>query len=57
MIQSILHRTQAGLNVAEALPKSQLSEGHAEELTETGEAFDLVVATVSLDPFSELIKR
>lgn len=57
VIQSILHRTQAGLNVAEALPKSQLSEGHAEELIETGEAFDLVVATVSLDAFSELIKR
>jgi hypothetical protein len=57
VIQSILHRTQAGLNVAEPLPKSQLSEGHTEELIETGEAFDLVVATVSLDAFSELIKR
>ena len=57
VIQSILHRTQAGLNVAEALPKSQLSEGHTEELIEIGEAFDLVIATVSLDAFSELIKR
>ena len=57
VIQSIPHRTQAGLNVAEALPKSQMSEGHAEELIETGEAFDLVIAAVSLDAFSELIKR
>jgi hypothetical protein len=38
VIQSILHRTQAGLNVAEALPKRQLSEGHTEKLIETGEA-------------------
>lgn len=57
VIQSIPHRTQTGLDIAEALPKSQLSEGHAEELVETGEAFDLVVAMVSLDAFSELMKR
>jgi hypothetical protein len=57
VIQSIPHRTQSGLDVAKALPKSQLSEGHAEELIETGEALDLVVATVSFDAFSELIKR
>ena len=56
MIQSIPHRTQTGLDVPEALPIGQLSKGHAEELIETGEAFDLVVATVSLDAFSELIK-
>jgi hypothetical protein len=57
VIQSIPHRTQAGFDVAEALPKSQLSEGHAEELIETGKAYDLVVATISVDAFSELMKR
>jgi len=57
VVQSIPHRTQAGLDVAKALPKGQLSEGHTEELIETGEAFDLVVARVSFDAFSELIKR
>ena len=57
VIQLIPHRTQTGLDVAEALPKSQLSEGHAEELVEAGEASDLVIATVSLDAFSELMNR
>lgn len=38
-------------------PKSQLREGHAEELIEIGKAFDLVVAAVSLDAFSELMER
>jgi len=44
-------------SMSRTFPKSQLREGHAEELIETGKAFDLVVAAVSLDVFSELMER
>jgi len=57
VVQSIPHRTQAGLDVPEAFSISQLSEGHTKEMIETGKAFDLVVASISADTFSKLIER
>jgi hypothetical protein len=56
VIKSIAHRTQTGLDVAKAFPESQLSEGHTQKLIETGEAFDLVIAPVSVDAFPEFVK-
>jgi len=48
---------QAGFDVPQAFAKSQLREGHAEELVETGEFLDLVLPAVSVDAFSEFVNR
>ena len=44
---------KTGLDIAQALQKGQLCEGHAEKLVVTGEILDLVVAPVALDAPAE----
>ena len=51
------HGPEAGLDVAEALPVGELSEGQAEELVEAREAADLVLALVAGDAAPELGER
>ena len=55
MIEFPLSRAQTGLDVAEAFPIGQLSEGHAEKLAPARKVFDLVVAVVSLNAFLEFV--
>jgi len=57
MIKSALHGSKAGLDIAETFAIRQLSEGQTEELIETGEALDLVVAPVTTNAFSKLMER
>ena len=52
-----LHGPEAGLDVAQALAVRQLGESQAEELIETREAPDLVVALVARDASAERRQR
>jgi hypothetical protein len=49
-------RAQAGLDVAQALAVGQLSESHAEELIETREASDSMIAVILSDTLPELVQ-
>ena len=42
-------RAQAGFDIAQAFPVGELCEGQAEELVETGEGFDFMVAAIASD--------
>ena len=57
MVQFGLHRPETGLDVAQALPVRQLGEGQAEELIETREVADFVLALVAGDAGVELRQR
>lgn len=50
-----LHRAQAGLDVAEALPECQLRESQTKKLVEAGKASEFVIAAVPLDALLELV--
>lgn len=52
-----LRRTQTCLDVSQAFPEGQLGKGHAQILIPTGEAFDLVVAVVSIDALAKFVHR
>ena len=55
VIQSGLGCAQAGLNISQAFPIGQLGKCHAEILVPAGKADHLVVASVAVDAFSELV--
>jgi len=55
VIEFPLSRTETGLDVSEAFPIRQLSEGHAEKLVPARKVFDLVVAVVSLNAFLKFV--
>ena len=57
VVELLVGRAQAGLDVPQALPVGQLGEGHAQILVPAGEALDLVVAVVSLDAGAKLVCR
>jgi len=57
VIEPAFHGFQAGHDIAEALPISQLGEGQAEELIEARKFPDLVVPAITLDAFPKLVKR
>ena len=56
VIEFVLHRAQAGLDVAEALAIRHLRKTHAEELIQAGEALGLVIALITVDALSELVQ-
>ena len=56
VIQLGANGPQAGLDVAQAFPKGQLREGHAEKLIEAGKTQDLVVASISAYALAELVE-
>jgi len=49
------HRPQAGFDVAQAFPISQLGESHAEKLIVTGKLSDSLVATITAHAFVEIV--
>jgi hypothetical protein len=51
------YSTQTSLDIAEALPVGQLSEGHSQKLVPAGKAFDLTVAAVADNAATELRTR
>jgi hypothetical protein len=57
MIKLGLSDAQACLNISKALPKGELSKGHAKELVPASETFDFVVPFVSCHAFTELVLR
>ena len=57
MIELVLLRSQACLDVAQTFPVGKLSEGHAAKLIDTGKGFDLVIAMVTLDTTPKCVHR
>jgi hypothetical protein len=57
VIQLAAHRTQAGLNIAKALPVSKLSKSHRQKLIPAREALALKVAFVTAYALLKLIPR
>ena len=55
VIEFPLSRRETCLDVSEAFPIRQLSEGHAEKLVPARKVFDLVVAVVSLNAFLKFV--
>jgi hypothetical protein len=55
MIKFLLVAPEAGLDVSEAFPISELGKSHTEELIPTRKGFDLVVALISFDALPELV--
>lgn len=55
VIQLRLGPAETGFDIPKAFPVRQLSEGHAEELVQTGERDHLVVSVVPLYAFSEFV--
>src|SRR3974377_654801 len=51
------HRAQTGFDIAKTFAVGQLSEGHAQELIPTGEAFDVVVAVIAIHANLKLVAR
>lgn len=49
VVELLVGRAQAGLDVQQALPAGQLGEGYAQVLVPAGEAHDPVVSVVALD--------
>jgi len=56
MIEPALHGSQAGYDIAEAFPVSQLGEGQTEELVEARKSPDFVVSLITPDAFSKLVQ-
>ena len=56
MIELGLLGTKTGFEVAETFPEGKLCEGQAEELIQTSEALNLVVATVALHTLAKLVQ-
>ena len=56
VIKSGLGCSKADLDISQTFAKSKLGECHAEELVPAREADHLVIAFVSLDAFSELVR-
>ena len=56
MIEPALHGSQAGYDIAEAFPVSQLGEGQTEELVEARKSPDFVVSLITPDAFSKLLQ-
>ena len=57
MVKLGTHGAQTGLDIPKTLLVRQLCEGHAEELVQTGEFSDTVIALISFHTFSKFIKR
>ena len=57
MVEFAAHRTQARLDVAQALAVSQLREAHRQKLVPAGETFLLVIAAITGHTFLELVPR
>ena len=55
VIQLASRGAQTSLNIAQALPISELGKRHREKLVPAGKAFDLVMTVVALDAFVELV--
>ena len=53
MIEFVLVRAQADLDVAQALAVGKLGEGHAQELVEAGKGLDVAVALITPDATAE----
>ena len=49
VVELILTGTEAGFDVGQTIPISQLTKGHAEKLVPAGEGFDLVVSGIEMD--------
>jgi hypothetical protein len=56
MIEPPLHGSQAGHDIAEAFPVSELGEGQTEELVEARKPPDLVVPMITPDAFPKLVQ-
>jgi hypothetical protein len=56
VIKSGLGCAKADLDISQAFSIGELCEGHAEVLVPAGKADDLVIAVVSIDAFSELVR-
>jgi hypothetical protein len=56
MIEPAFHGSQAGHDIAEAFPVSQLGEGQTEELVEACKSPDFVVPLITPDAFSKLVQ-
>jgi hypothetical protein len=52
-----LHRSQACLDVAQALAKGQLCKSQTKELIEAGKATEFVIAAITCDALAELVGR
>ena len=57
VIEFVLHRTQAGFDVAETLAVGQLCEGHTQELIEAGKPAEFVIPPVPRHALLELVGR
>ena len=57
VVEFILVRPQADLDIAQALAVGELGEGHAKELVETGKGFDVAVALITPDTAAEAVHR
>lgn len=57
MIEFVVLCAQAGFDIPEAFPVGELGEGQAQELVETGEGFDFVMATIALYTTSKGMHR
>jgi hypothetical protein len=57
VVKPILHGQKTSLDIAEALPVSQLGESQTQELIETEKVFDFVVPVVTSHAFSEFVHR
>jgi len=57
VIEPVFHRQKTSLDIAEAFPISQLSEGKAKELIEAEEVLDLVVPAVAPNALSKIVHR
>jgi hypothetical protein len=55
MTPKMTPKTQAGFDVSETFPIGQLSKCHTKKLTEAGESFYPVIASVSLYAFVEFV--
>ena len=53
VVEFVLVRAQADLDVAQALAVGELGEGQAEELVQAGKGFDVVVAVIALNATAE----
>ena len=57
MVQFLLERTQACLNVSEAFPIRDLRKGQCQKLTVTRKPFYVPISLVSIDAPAELMHR
>ena len=57
VIELVLNRLQAGLDVAKTLPEGQLGKGHTQKLIPTGEPTHSVLPSVATRATVELMRR